>query len=81
VVLLAVLHYIDLILAEEGLALPPGGRLDRFERAEAFGVRASCVAALEVRADPWSEWSFRARNCGAFLCGGSVPSLSSPYLA
>jgi hypothetical protein len=53
-VLLSVLHHVDLIFAEEGLTLPSSGRLDRSEDAEAFGISAACVAALEVCADPWS---------------------------
>jgi hypothetical protein len=69
VVLLAVLHHVDLVFAEEGFTLATGGRFDRFEDAKAFGVRADSVAALEVRAEPWSGRSFWGRNFGAFLCG------------
>ena len=72
VVLPPVLHHVDLISAEEGHAVPPGGRLDRLESAEASGFCAGGVRGLKLPEDLWVELTFWSRNCGAFLCGGSA---------
>ena len=81
VVLPPVLHHVDLISAEEGHAVPPGGRLDRLESAEASGFCAGGVRGLKVPEDLWVELTFWSRNCGAFLCGGCVHSPDCPYPA
>ena len=84
VVLPPVLHHVDLIVAEEGHALPPSGGLNGPQLTEASGICMSMVAGLEVLADQWTESPFWSWNLGALSVRRervSFTPLITPYLA